>query len=193
MEPRDRVGYAGVQLLPARARDAGKQCLTNKFMSEGERPLWSLGARDDYSHPLRLLDDGEKFVNVALADRSQKLKAETAPEHRGGCQHPLFILVELRQAAADDQPHALWDVALVDLNVSEELAGLIKDFPLFDQMPIHLLDEEWISLAFLENDAHQTFWSLTRRNPFNICATASLDKPPSLSGWIPSELTLPEF
>ena len=33
------LGYAGVQSLSARTRDAGKQCLTNKFMREGERAL----------------------------------------------------------------------------------------------------------------------------------------------------------
>jgi hypothetical protein len=35
-----------------------------------------------------------------------------------------------------------------------------KDFPVFDQMPVHLFDEEWIALAFLENEAHQIFRSL---------------------------------
>ena len=129
-------------------------------MGEGERLLGPLGARDDYSHPLRLLDDGEKFVNVDLADLGQKLKAETAPDHRGGCQHSLFILVEPLQTAADDQPHVFRNVDLVDLDVSAELAGRIEDFPLFDQMPVHLLDEEWISLAFLEDEAHQTVRNL---------------------------------
>lgn len=66
---------------------------------------------------------------MAPADRSQKLKAEFAPDHRGGCQHPLFTVAEPLEAAADDQPHTLWDVALVDLDVGAELAGLIKDFP----------------------------------------------------------------
>jgi len=54
--------------LSAGSRDAGKQRLTHKFMGEDERPRKSLGARDDYSRLLRLLDDGEKFVNVDLAD-----------------------------------------------------------------------------------------------------------------------------
>lgn len=71
---------------------------------------------------------------MAPADRSQKLKAEFAPDHRGGCQHPLFTVAEPLEAAADDQPHTLWDVALVDLDVGAELAGLIKDLPLFDQI-----------------------------------------------------------
>src|SRR6266481_3630966 len=100
-------------------------------MGEGERLLGSLGARHNYSHPLRLLDHGEKFVNVDLADRSQKLKAETSPDHCGGCQHPLFILGKALQTAANDQPHVFWNVDLVDLDVSAEFAGLIKDFPVF--------------------------------------------------------------
>jgi hypothetical protein len=53
-------------------------------MGEGEGLLGALGARDDYSHLLCLLDDGEEFVKVDLADRSQKLKPETAPDHRRG-------------------------------------------------------------------------------------------------------------
>ena len=68
MEPRDRVGDAGMQVLSARSRDAGKQRLTHKFMREGEWVLGRFGARDDYSHLLRLLDDGEQFVNVDLAN-----------------------------------------------------------------------------------------------------------------------------
>jgi hypothetical protein len=96
-EPLDRIGDTGVQALFARGRDAGKQSLSHKFMGEGERLFGSLGARDDYSHLLRLIDDGEKFVYVDLARRSQKLKAETASDHCSGRQHPLFILVEALQ------------------------------------------------------------------------------------------------
>src|SRR6266851_7097019 len=59
----DRVGDAGVQELLAGRRDAGEQRLTNEFMGEGERCFRLLGTRGDYSHLLRLLDDGEKFVN----------------------------------------------------------------------------------------------------------------------------------
>src|SRR5229473_6853995 len=125
-------------------------------MHESKRLLGCLGVQNDYSHPQRLLDDGENFVNVDLADSGQKLKAEAAPDHCSGCQHPLFILVEPLQAASDDQPHVLWHVDLINLNVSTELAGNIEDFPLFDQMPVDLLDEEWISLAFLKDEAHQT-------------------------------------
>jgi hypothetical protein len=36
------------------------------------------------------------------------------------------------------------------------LAGRIEDLPLFDQLPVHLLDEEWISLAFLKDKADQS-------------------------------------
>ena len=71
-------------------------------MSKGKGSLRPLGARDDYPHLLRLLEDGEEFVNVDPARRSQKLKAEAAPDHRGGRQYTLFILVEPLQAAADD-------------------------------------------------------------------------------------------
>src|SRR5216683_2987148 len=129
-------------------------------MRESKRLLWSLGVRNDYSHPQRLLDHGENFVNVDLADSGQKLKAETAPDHSSGRQHSLFILVEIFQVAADDQPHVFRNVDLIDLDAGAELASRIKDFPLFEQMPVHLLDEEWISLAFLENEAHQIFRSL---------------------------------
>src|SRR5712691_10692122 len=125
-------------------------------MGESKRLLESLGVRDDYSHLLGPLDDGEKFVNVDLADGGQKLKAETAPDRCCGSQHSLFILVESLQTAADDQPHVFRNVALVDLDVGAELASRIKDFPFFEQMPVHLLDEEWISLAFLEDQVHQT-------------------------------------
>src|ERR1700730_8164187 len=123
-------------------------------MAERERPLRPLGARDDYSHLLRLLDDGKKFVDVDSADPGQKLKAETASDHRGGRQHPLFILVEPRQTAVDDQPHVLRNVGLIDLDVGAELAGRIKCSPVFDQMPVQLLDKEWISLALLEDGAY---------------------------------------
>src|SRR4029077_3713228 len=146
IETLDRVRDSSVQLLLTRGRDAGKQGLTHQFMAEGKRPFRPLGARHDYSHLLRLLDDRKKLINVDLADPGQKLKAETASDHRGGCQHPLFILVEPFKAAADDQPHVFRNVDFVDLDVRSELAGRIKHFPLFDQMPVHLLDEEWISL-----------------------------------------------
>jgi hypothetical protein len=53
-----------------RGADAGKQRLTHKFMGEDRRPGKSLGARDDYPHLLRLFQDGEKFVNLDLADGS---------------------------------------------------------------------------------------------------------------------------
>src|ERR1700730_1640125 len=103
MEPLDRLCDADMQLLPAEVRDARKYGLTHKFMGEGERLLGACGARDDYPHLLRLLDDGEKFVNVDQADTGQKLKAETAPEHCGSRQHPFFILLEPFQAAGDNQ------------------------------------------------------------------------------------------
>ena len=148
-----------MQSLSTGGRDAGKQRLTHEFMREGVGPLRSVGAWDDYSHLLRLLDRGEKLFNVDLADPGQKLKAETTPDHCGGCQHPLFILGKAFQTPANDQPHVFRNVALVDLDVSAELAGRIKDFPVFDQMPVHLLDEEWISLAFLKDGAHQIFRS----------------------------------
>src|SRR5229473_2206878 len=125
-------------------------------MRESKRLIGSLGVRNDYSHPQRLLNDGEDFVNVDLADSGQKLKAETAPDHCGGRQHSLFILVEPFQTAADDQPHVFRNVALLPLDVSTKLVSPIKDFPLFDQIPVHLLDEEWISLAFLKVQAHDT-------------------------------------
>src|SRR5260370_13177153 len=129
-------------------------------MAEGKRPLRSHGARHYYPHLLRLLDDREKFVNVDLADRSQKLKAETAPDHSGSGQHALFILVEPRQPAADDQPHVFRNVDLVGLDVGAKLAGRIIEFPILDQMPVQLLDKEWISLAFIKDEAHLAFRSL---------------------------------
>src|SRR5260370_22983493 len=114
-------------------------------MGEGEWLLRQLGARDDYSHLLRLLNDAEKFVNVDVADGSQKFKAEAPPDHCSGRQRPLYILVEPLQAAADDQPHVVWNLVLSNLDVRAELASLIEDLPLLDQMPVHLLDEEWVS------------------------------------------------
>ena len=62
-------------------------------MGETERLLGSFGAGDDYSHLLRLFDDREKLVNVALADLGQKPEAETTPDRCGGCEYPFFILV----------------------------------------------------------------------------------------------------
>src|SRR5216684_8378261 len=120
-------------------------------MSKGKRSLRPLGAWDDYPHLLRLLDDGKEFVDVDPAYRSQKLKAETAPDHRCCGQHPLLILVEPFQTAADNQPHVFRDIALIDRDVREKFACRIKHFPLLDQMPVHLLDEERISLAFLKD------------------------------------------
>src|SRR5260370_30245081 len=125
-------------------------------MSKGKRSLRPLGAGDDYSHLLRFLDDGEKLVKVNAADAGQKLKAETAPDHRCCGQHPLLILVESLEAAADDQPHVFRDIGLIDRDVRTELAGRIEDFPSLDQMAVHFLDEERISLALLEDRAHKT-------------------------------------
>ena len=71
-------------------------------MAEGKRSLRPFGTWDDYSHLLGFFDDRKKFVHIDLADRSQKLKAETAPDHRGCRQRPLFILVESLEPAADD-------------------------------------------------------------------------------------------
>src|ERR1700688_2117356 len=128
-------------------------------MCEGKGCLRALRARDAHSHLLRLLDDGKKFVNVDLADGSEKFKAEAAPDHGGSCQHPHFVRVEPLQSPADDQPHVFRNIALVDLDVSAELPGRIKDSSFLDQVPIHLLNEEWISLAFLKDVVHQTLWS----------------------------------
>src|SRR5947209_6581475 len=80
----DRVSGASVHQLLTRRRDAGKQRLTNEFMGEGEKGFPLFGAREDYSHLLRLLDDGEELVNLHLADGSQEFKAESAPDHSGG-------------------------------------------------------------------------------------------------------------
>src|SRR5216683_4816361 len=160
-EPLDRLGDDGMQSLLARSRDTGKQRLTHELMGEGERLLGSFRARDDDSHLLRLLDDGEELVNVDLADRAQKLKAETAPYHCCGCEHPRFILVEPLQPAADDQPNVFRNVDLFDLDVAAELAGRIEDFPFFDQMPVHLLDEKGVSLALVKDQADQALRSLT--------------------------------
>src|SRR6266852_4001193 len=102
-------------------------------MRESKRLLGSLGIRNDYSHPQRLLDDGEDFVNVDLANSGQKLKAETATDHCSGRQHSLFILVEPFQMAADDQPHVFRNVDLIDLDVGAEPASRIKNFPLFSR------------------------------------------------------------
>src|ERR1700726_2023696 len=129
-------------------------------MGEGERPLRPLGTRNDYSHLLRFLDDREEFVNIDLANRGKKLKAETAPDHCGSDQHPLFVLIEPLQAAADDQAHVFRNVNFVDLDIRAELPSRIENFPFFDQMPINLLNEKWISLAFLKDEAHQIFGSL---------------------------------
>src|ERR1039457_131886 len=155
----DFLGDSRVQVLSTRRRNACKQSLAHEFVGESERPLGSLGARDNYSHLLGLLDDGEKFVNVSLADAGQELKAETASDHCGGSQHLLFFLVEPLQTAPDDQPHIFRNIALVDLEISAKLSGRIEDFSLFDQMPVHLLDEERISLTFLEDGVHQFFRS----------------------------------
>src|ERR1700730_2008855 len=126
-------------------------------MAEGERPLGSFGARDDYSHLLRLLDDREQFVNVDQTDPGQKLKAEPAPDHCGGCQHALFILVEPLKAAADDQPHVFRNVDLLDLDVGAELTGRVEEFPLLEQIPVQFLNEEWIALGLIKDEAYQTF------------------------------------
>src|SRR4029077_9525348 len=103
-------------------------------MAERIRPLRSLGTRDDDSHLLRLLDDGEELVNVDLADGAQKSEAETAPDYRGGCQHPLFIFVEALQPTADNQLHIFRNVALIDIEVAAEFAGKVKEFPALEQM-----------------------------------------------------------
>src|ERR1700694_2826942 len=155
MEPLDRFGYSRVQTLSARGGDAGEQRLSHKFMSKGKWPLRPLGARDDHPHLLHFLDDGEEFVNMNLADRSQKLKAKTAPDHRSSQQHPLFVLVAPLQAAADNQPHVFRDIVLVELDFSTEFTGRVEEFSPFDQVTVYLLDEEWVSLAFLKDGVQQ--------------------------------------
>src|SRR5690349_5620243 len=130
-------------------------------MSKGKRSLRPLGAGDDYPHLLRLLDDGKEFVNLDLARRSQKLKAETAPDHRCCRQGALFILVKPLQATADDEANIFRNVDFVDLDGLAELAGFIEDLSLFDEMPVHLLNEEWVSLALLKDETHQACRSLS--------------------------------
>src|SRR5271169_4513096 len=161
----DRIGDTGMQSLLARGRDARKQGLTYEFMGKGKRPLWPLGARDDDSYVLRLLDDGKQFVNVDLADPIQQLKTETAPDHRGGGKHPLLVLVEPLQSAADDQPDVFRNVDLIDRNVSAEFPGCVKNLPFLDQMPVQLLDEERIALAAIKYGAHQIFRRLPVAEP----------------------------
>src|SRR5216684_396579 len=160
-EPLDSVGHSRVQLLPARAGDVGEQRLPHEFMGEGEGPLRSFGARHDYSHLLRLIDDVEKFVNVDFADVGQKLKTETSPDNCGGGQRALFILGEPLQPPPDNQAHVFWNIDFVDRDISAEFAVCVEDFPVFDQMPINFLDEKWISLTFLEDCAHQAFRRVT--------------------------------
>src|SRR5260370_35160327 len=92
IKPLDRVGDSDVHLLFARSRQAGQQRLTHAFVGEGERLLGSLGARDDYSHLLRLPADGEEFVNVDLSDLGQQSEAEVAPDHLCGSTPTRFIL-----------------------------------------------------------------------------------------------------
>src|ERR1700680_4145350 len=148
IEPLDRFGDPRVQTLSARGRDAGEQRLTHKLMSKGKGSLRPLGARDDYAHRLRFLDDIKKLVHTDLAYRSQKLKAETAPDNRCGRECALFILVQPLQTAADNQPHVFRNVVLFDLKLSTELTLRVEESSAFSQMPVHLLDEEWISLTF---------------------------------------------
>ena len=86
-----------------------------------------------------------------IVGRINRLAAiSETPEHLAR----LFLTHEHR-AAADDQARVFRNVDLINLNVSAELPGRIEEFPLFDQMPVHLLDEVWISLGFLEDEAHQ--------------------------------------
>src|ERR1700722_16665510 len=134
-------------------------------MREGERRLGSLRARDDYPHLLRLLDDGEEFIDIDLADRRQELKTETAPDHRGGHQHAHFVLVEPRHTTAEDQPHIFRYVVLGDFDVRAKLAGFIEDLALFIQMPVNLFDEKWKSLALLEKKTHEAFGNLPLTQP----------------------------
>src|SRR6516165_6435900 len=123
-------------------------------MGEGIRPFRTLGAGDDYSHLLRLLDDGEEFVKVNLADPTQKLKAETASYHSGGCQHPFLVVAEPLQSATDDQTHVFRNSHLFDLDVGAKLTGGIEESSLVEQMTVEFLDEEWITLGLIENDAY---------------------------------------
>jgi hypothetical protein len=44
-------------------------------------------------------------------------------------------------------------------DVFAELARRIKHYPFLEQMPVQLLDEEWIALAFLKDEAQKTFRS----------------------------------
>src|SRR5579862_5648592 len=156
----DRCGYCGVQPLLAQGRDGGKEGLTDQFMGKGKRLLGSFGAGDHYSHLLRFLDNSEEIVNVDFTDLGQKPKAETPADHRGGCQDPLFIFVEPFQTSADDHAHVFRNVDLIDPDVAAEPASRVEDLSFFRQMPIDLLDEEWIALALFEDEVHESFWSL---------------------------------
>src|SRR5258708_8120262 len=66
----DRVSNSRMKLLLTRCCDVGKERLPYKFVRKREWLLRPLGAWDDYSHLLGLLDDCEEFVNVDLADRA---------------------------------------------------------------------------------------------------------------------------
>src|SRR5579872_303646 len=134
-------------------------------MGEGKWPFRALGTGDDNSHLLRLLDDGEELINIDPAYRSQELKAETTPDHCGRSQGPLFVLVEALESAADDQPHIFRNIGFVDRYIRAKFAGRIEDLPLFDQMPVQLLDEERIALTLLEDGAHQPFRNLPSAEP----------------------------
>src|ERR1700692_896069 len=102
-------------------------------MGEGERLLRSLRAGDDYSHLLGLLEHREEFVKTDPADLSEEPEAKATPDYRGSCKRALFILVEPRQAAADDQANVIRNVDFIDLDVGAELGGCIGDFPFFAQ------------------------------------------------------------
>src|SRR5580698_7850154 len=77
LELLERVGDAGVQSLLTGGRDAGKESLTHKFVTESEGPLGPLRAWDDDSHLLGFFDDREELVDVYLAYAGEQLEAKT--------------------------------------------------------------------------------------------------------------------
>src|SRR5215469_1698618 len=150
-----------VELLTANARSISQQGLTYKFMGEGEGSLRPFGTRDGHSQALRPVDDVEKFIDIHLAHRGQKLKAETSPENRCRAQSADLRFTETFEAPGDNQSHVIRDINLIDLQVTVELSGAIEDSSFLNQMPVQLHQEERIAVGFLINRAHEKLGKLT--------------------------------
>ena len=112
----DRVGDPQMQLLTPRQRQAGGERLPD----ERVRELPARRAprhRHDQGVGLRFLERRQQRVAGHVADRLEQLQTEPTPDHRTERQHFPAVCADALQTPADDQPNALGDIQILEVEV----------------------------------------------------------------------------